>query len=98
MEASDAGAEERADLVAVRLVEVEAGIFQSAMGSRNRKLREPVGAPHFFGRRQIRDGIKVGDFGGDFAIIVRRVKRGNCFNTAFASDDVVPKRVDFSAE
>ena len=97
-QSADAGADEDANLVAIHFVEVQAGVLDRLVGRVNPELREAVGAPDFLGGRKGGGGIKILDLGGDLAIELRNVERGDRADAAPAPNQVVPECVHVVAQ
>jgi hypothetical protein len=98
VQAADAGADEHADFIAVRLGQIKAGIQQGLVAGENAKLREAVGALEFLGRGKRGGGIEVLDLGGNLAIEAGGVEGADPVNAALAGRDLAPERVHLLPE
>src|ERR1019366_1924186 len=98
LQAADAGAKDDADLVAVFLVEFQAGIQQCLISGVNAELRIPVRTTDFLGRRKCGREVKLLHLAGDLGVERRRVKGGDPVNAALAGNQVVPENVQLMPE
>src|ERR1035437_7203670 len=97
-EAADAGADHRADFVAIFLGEFEAGIFQRTPCGIYGKMRIAVGAADFLGRGKRGCRIKIFHLAGDLRVERRRVKARNFVNATLAGDEALPERIEVVAQ
>ncbi len=86
----DARADEHADLVAVGLVQVQAGIQQRLPGGVDPELGEAIGSTRVLGGRESRCRIELFNFSGDAGIKGRRIEVRDPVDAALAGQEIFP--------
>ena len=84
-EAADAAAHHDADAGFVLRFQIQPGILESHSGSAHGKVREAVHAAGVLGRLEVRGGIEIFDFTGDFRGVAGNIHGFDGVNAAAAS-------------
>ena len=87
--AAGAGAEDDADLLAVRVVDLEARVGDRLLGGRHAVLEADLGPPDRLGVEP-RERVEVVDLAGRLGLVSAHVEAGDLAEAAPAVDEVVP--------